>query len=170
MPNTTSSTLEDLKTAFAGESQANRKYLAFSRKAEKDGFPQVAKLFKAAAEAETIHALGHLAAMGGINSTADNLKSAVEGETYEFTKMYPPMLEEAVKEGHRAKTMFAWALKAEEVHANLYKKALEAVAAGKDLASSEIYLCPVCGNLEIGKPSAKCPICNLPAEKYQRID
>jgi rubrerythrin len=163
-------TKDNLKTAFAGESQANRKYLAFSQKADKDGFPQVAKLFRAAAEAETIHALGHLAAMDGIGSTADNLKSAVQGETYEFTEMYPPMLAQAQKEGHRAKTMFGWAVKAEEVHANLYRKALQAVQTGKDLDQAEVYLCPVCGHLELGRPGNKCPICGLPPEKFRRMD
>ena len=159
-------THDDLKAAFAGESQANRKYLAFAKKAEKDGYPQVARLFRAAAEAETIHAHGHLNAMGGVKTTAENLQEAVSGETYEFKEMYPPMLEQAKKEAHRAKTMFQYAMQAEEVHAQLYALALAAVKAGKDLSGAEIYLCPVCGHIEIGKPGAKCPICGLPAEKY----
>jgi len=162
-------TTEDLKTAFAGESQANRKYTAFSRKAEKDGYPNVARLFRAAAEAETIHALGHFDALGGVGATAENLKAAVEGETYEFKEMYPPMLEQAEKDGHKAKTMFRLAVKAEEVHARLYSKALAAVEAGKDLEGAEIYLCPVCGHIEMGKPGDKCPICGLPPEKFQAI-
>ena len=169
MPTTTTTTADDLKVAFAGESQANRKYLAFAAKAEKDGFPQVARLFRATAEAETIHAMGHLAAMGAVGSTADNLKGAVQGETYEHTEMYPPMLAQAQKEQHRAKTMFNWALQVEKVHADLYKKALEAVLAGRDMGTAEIYICPVCGHLEIGKPSAKCPVCGLPPEKYRAI-
>jgi rubrerythrin len=163
-------TLDNLKTAFAGESQANRKYLAFSRKAEKDGYPLIAKLFKAAAEAETIHALGHLNAMDGVGSTLENLKAAAAGETYEFTEMYPPMLEQAQKENHRAKIMFGFALKAEEVHANLYKKALAALEAGSDFSGAEIYLCTVCGNIEVGKPTSKCSICNAPADRFQKID
>ncbi len=165
---TMTDTKDNLKNAFAGESQANRKYTAFGRKADKDGFPNVARLFRAAAEAETIHALGHLAAMDGIGATADNLKTAIGGETYEYTEMYPPMLAQAQKENHKAKTMFNWALKVEEVHAQLYKLALEAVQAGKDLAQSEIYLCPVCGHLELGKPSAKCQVCGLAPEKFQK--
>jgi rubrerythrin len=170
MPTTIPKTEENLKAAFAGESQANRKYLAFSQKAEKDGFPQVAKLFRAAAEAETIHALGHLAAMDGIGTTAENLKTAVQGETYEFTQMYPPMLAQAQKDGHRARTMFNWALQVEEVHANLYQKALQAVSTGKDLDQTEIFLCPVCGHLEIGRPADKCRVCGLPPEKFRRMD
>ena len=171
MPTDTSTkTIDNLKAAFAGESQANRKYLAFSQKAAKDGFPIVSRLFKAAAEAETIHALGHLQAMDGVGSTQENLKSALAGETYEYKEMYPPMLETAQKEGHRAKVMFGFALKAEKVHADLYAAALEAVEAGKDLAGAEVYLCPVCGHIEIGRPSAKCPTCGLPPEKFQRID
>ena len=166
---TMTDTKDNLKNAFAGESQANRKYTAFGRKADKDGFPNVARLFRAAAEAETIHALGHLAAMDGIGATADNLKTAIGGETYEYTEMYPPMLAQAQKENHKAKTMFNWALKVEEVHAKLYKLALEAVQAGKDLSQSEIYLCPVCGHVELAKPSAKCPTCGLAPEKFQKV-
>ena len=120
-------TMDNLKEAFAGESQANRKYLAYSKKAATEGYPQVAKLFKAAAEAETIHALAHFQAMGGVKSTLENLKDAVAGETYEYKEMYPPMLEQATSDSHRAKTMFGFALKAEEVHAKLYAKALAAL-------------------------------------------
>lgn len=163
-------TIENLKEAFAGESQANQKYLAFARKAEKDGFPQVARLFRAAAEAEAIHAYGHLNNMGGIGSTLDNLQDAVEGETYEFTKMYPPMVEQAEAEGHKAKTMLRWALEVEKVHAKLYTAAMEAVKAGKDLdADLEIYLCPICGDLEFGKPTEKCPVCGAPAAKFEKV-
>lgn len=162
-------TLENLHVAFAGESQANRKYLAFALKAEKDGFPQVAKIFRAAADAETIHAQAHLQAMDGVKSTLENLQSAVDGETYEFSAMYPPMLEQALKEGHKAKTMFAFALKAEKVHADLYREALEAVKSGKDLPPGEVYLCPVCGHLEFGKPPANCPICKAPASRYVKV-
>ena len=162
-------TADNLATAFAGESQANRKYTAFAQKADKDGFPSIARLFRAAAEAETIHALAHFTNMGGVGSTQENLKAAVAGETYEYTKMYPPMLEQAIAEGHRAKIMFGFALKAEEVHAQLYAAALQAIESGKDLEGAEIYLCPVCGHLEIGKPPAKCPICGAPADKYRRV-
>lgn len=160
---------DDLKNAFAGESQANRKYTAFARKADKEGFAQVARLFRAAAKAETIHALGHFEAMGGVSSTLDNLQDAVKGETYEFTEMYPPMLARAEKEGHKAKRMFEFALSVEKVHAELYQKAVEAVKAGKDLEGAEIYLCPVCGDVHIGKPTDKCPICGVPADKYEIV-
>jgi len=162
-------TLENLKTAFAGESQANRKYLAFARRAEKDGFPQIARLFRAAAEAETIHALSHLQNFGGIGSTVENLKQAIAGETYEYSEMYPPMVEQAKSENHKSKTMLEYATRAERVHADLYRQALEALQAGKDLSEMEIYLCPVCGHLEFGKPPEKCPICGLPAARYQKI-
>jgi rubrerythrin len=154
--------------AFAGESQANRKYLAFAQKAERDGFPVVARLFRAAAEAEAIHAQGHLVAMGAIGTTAENLEAAIQGETYEYQEMYPPMKQQADAEGHRARTMFGWALGAEEVHARLYHLALEAVKAGKDLEAVGVYLCPVCGHLELAEPTAKCPICGAPASKYQK--
>ncbi|MBU0561719.1 MAG: rubrerythrin family protein [Bacteroidetes bacterium] len=162
-------TKDNLKEAFAGESQANQKYRAFAKKAEKDGFTNIAILFKTTAEAERIHAEGHFAALDGIVSTAENLQTAIDGETYEYTEMYPPMLQEAEDENHKAKRMFNYAVAAEKVHAELYKLALEAVKNGKDLDGVEIYLCPVCGNIELKKPQEKCPICNLPVEKYIQV-
>ena len=164
-----SKTQENLKEAFAGESQANQKYRAFAKKAEKEGFPNIANLFKTAAEAERIHAEGHLGALDGIGNTVENLKAAIAGETYEYTKMYPPMLKEAENENHKAKRMFGYAVKAEEVHAKLYKMALEAAEQGKDLEGIEIYLCPVCGNIEFGKPTENCPICGTLASKYVKV-
>ncbi|HJX54643.1 MAG TPA: rubrerythrin family protein [Polyangia bacterium] len=163
------STTENLKTAFAGESQANRKYLAFARRAERDGYPQIARLFRAAAEAETIHALAHLQNMGGVGSTAENLQAAIAGETYEYSEMYPPMVEQAKSENHKSKTMLEYANQVERVHADLYQQALGALQEGKDLDAMDIYLCPVCGHLEFGKPPEKCPICALPAARYQKI-
>ena len=161
-----STTNNNLKDAFAGESQANQKYRAFAKKAEQDGFPTIAKLFRTAAEAERIHAEGHLKSMGGIGSTADNLKAAFEGETYEYKEMYQPMLEKATSYAHAAKRMFGYAIEAEAVHAKLYTMALEAVMQGKDLEGVEFYLCPVCGNIEIGKPTEPCKICGAKAEKF----
>lgn len=159
----------NLKEAFAGESQANRKYLAFAKKAEQEGFANVARLFRTAAEAEAIHALGHLNALDAIQSTADNLRAAIEGETEEFTHMYPPMVEAAQAENHKAKRMFAYALKAEAVHAQLYKLALEAVTQGKDLTETSFYLCPVCGHIELGNPPAACPICGVKGDKFIQV-
>jgi len=163
-------TNENLAIAFAGESQANRKYLAFARQADKDGLPQIARLFRAAAEAETIHALSHLANMGGIGKTRENLEAALAGETYEFTEMYPPMWEQAKAEGHKAKTMLGFATSAEKIHAGLFKQALEALREGKDLSQMEVYLCPFCGDVEFGVPPEKCPICGAPAAKFQRVN
>ena len=163
------STQENLATAFAGESQANRKYLAFAKQAEKEGFAQIAKLFRAAAEAETIHAHAHLANMGGVGTTVQNLEAAVAGETYEFTEMYPPMVEQAAAEGHRAKKMLDFANRAEKVHAGLFRQALEALRSGKDLSQMDVYLCPFCGDVEFGVPPEKCPICGAPAAKYQKV-
>ncbi len=162
-------TLNNLKEAFAGESQANQKYRAFAKQAEKDGFKNVARLFRMTAEAERIHAEGHLKAMDGIGSTAENLQAAIEGETYEFTKMYPPMVEQAETEAHKAKRMFGYAVEAEQVHAQLYAKALEAVRQGKDL-EGEFYLCPICGYIELGKPTEPCPICGTKPEKFVQVD
>ena len=162
-------TEDNLKNAFAGESQANRKYLAFAQQANKDGLPNIAKLFRTAAEAETIHANGHLKALGAVGSTADNLKDAIAGETYEYTEMYPPMLEQAEQEGHKAKRMFGYAVKAEAVHARLYEKALEAAAKGEDLTDVAFYLCPVCGHIELGAAPEACPICGAKGSKFGQV-
>ncbi len=162
-------TNENLATAFAGESQANRKYTAFARQAEKEGFPQIARLFRAAADAETIHALGHFANMGGVGTTLQNLEAAVAGETYEFTEMYPPMLKQAQEEGHKGKHMLKFALEAEQVHARLFKEALAAMKSGADLSTMDVYLCPVCGDIEFGTPPDKCPICGAPAARYVKV-
>ena len=165
MPNT----VENLQVAFAGESQANRKYLAFARQAEKEGLPQIARVFRAAAEAETLHALAHLANMGGIGTTLENLASAVSGETYEWTEMYPPMVEQARAENHKARYMLGFANAAEKVHAGLFRQALQALESGADLSTMDVYLCPVCGDIEFGTVPDKCPICGAPASKYQKI-
>jgi rubrerythrin len=162
-------TEDNLKNAFAGESQANRKYLAFAEQAERDGLSNVAKLFRTAAEAETVHAHGHLRAMGGVGSTTDNLQAAIEGETYEYTEMYPPMLEQAEKDGHKAARMFKFANDVEETHANLYKAALEAVKQGKDLDTNDIYVCPICGHIEFGTPPESCPVCGAKAKMFKQV-
>jgi len=162
-----SKTHENMMAAFAGESQANRKYLAFAKQADKEGLPQVAKLFRAAAEAETIHAHGHLRNAGKIGSTLDNLKAAIDGETYEFTKMYPQMIAEAEAEGEKVPARyFGWANAVEEVHANLYKKALENPSA---LADVDYYVCSVCGYTHEGPHDGKCPICNAAASAFYKV-
>jgi len=140
-------TIENLQEAFAGESQANRKYLAFAKKADEDGLPQVARLFRAAASAETIHAHAHLRVMGGIKTTTENLEEAIAGEEHEFKEMYPGFLAAAQEEGNKpAEFSFKNALAVEEIHYSLYSKALAAVKGGNDLPVASIYVCPVCGN------------------------
>ncbi len=163
-------TEENLKEAFAGESQAYQKYSAFAKKAEKDGFANIAKLFRTTAEAERVHAEGHLKALDMIASTADNLQEAIDGETYEFTEMYPPMVELAQADKHRAKTMFKFAVDAEEVHAEIYKKALEAVKNGTDMDVTDFYLCPVCGYIELGSAPEKCPVCGAKQKIFVQVD
>ena len=163
------STTEYLKEAFAGESQANQKYRAFAKQAEKDGFTNIAKLFRTTAEAERIHAEGHLRALDMVATTAENLRSAIDGETHEFTEMYPPMVEQAASDGHKATTMFKFAVDAEEVHAQIYTKAIEAVQAGKDLDVSEFYLCSVCGYIEMGSAPEQCPICGAQNKAFSLI-
>ena len=164
------STLDNLKEAFAGESQVNQKYRAFAIKAEKEGFPNIAQLFKTTAEAERIHAVGHLKSMDGIGSTQENLEAAIRGEVFEYTEMYPPMLEQAEAEGHRAQKYFSYAVQSEQVHAQLYRLALDAIEKGIDISESNIYLCPVCGHIEIGTPPEKCPICGVKAKTYTQIN
>lgn len=163
-------TNENLQEAFAGESQANQKYKAFAKKAEKEGFNNIAKLFRTTAEAERIHAEGHLRALEKIGSTLDNLQAAIDGETYEFTTMYPPMVELAESDGHKAKTMFRFAVEAEEVHAQIYAKALEAVKNGVDLDVSDFHLCMVCGYIELGSAPEKCPVCGAKQQAFSLLD
>ncbi|MBN1766695.1 MAG: rubrerythrin family protein [Sedimentisphaerales bacterium] len=164
-------TSQNLQDAFAGESQANRKYLAFAKKAEQDGFPQVARLFRAAAEAETVHAHAHLRVMGGIKGTTDNLQAAIDGEGHEFKEMYPEFLSEAEKEGNKpAISSFKNALAVEEIHHGLYTQALKAVKSGSDLPAKKIYVCPVCGNTVMDSVPDKCPICAAAGSTFIEID
>lgn len=163
-------TKENLADAFAGESQANRKYLAFAKQAEVDGFPQVAKLFRAAAHAETIHAHAHLRAMGGIKKTAENLGSAIEGEGFEFQQMYPPYLQQAQAEGDKlAEISFRNALAVEEIHHDLYSKALQAVKTGGDLPARKVYVCEVCGNTVYDHAPERCTVCGVPRERFSEV-
>jgi len=164
-----SKTNENLKEAFAGESQAFQKYASFAEAAEKEGLPNIARLFRTTAQAERIHAAGHFDALEGLGSTADNLKSAIAGETYEFETMYPPMLAEAEAEGHRAKRMFRFAVEAEAVHARLYARALAVAEKGEDLQEEKFYLCPICGHIEFGAAPDKCPICGAPAARFTQV-
>ncbi len=161
-------TRHNLKEAFAGESMANRKYLAFARQADSEGYPQVAKLFRAAAEAETIHATDHLKALGMIQSTEENLRSAIEGETYEYTKMYPDFIATAKEENAEviAKKL-ALVGKAEEVHAGLYEKALKNLASKE---TTELFLCTVCGHIAEGEAPETCPVCGAKKQAYRRVD
>lgn len=161
-----SKTLENLKSAFAGESQANRKYLAFAHKADQENKPYAARVFRAAAEAETIHAHAHLRVMDGIGSTEDNLKEAIDGETYEFSEMYPPMMAEAEKEGEKsALRSMTLANETEKVHAELFKKAL----ADPGKTPPKIYLCKVCGHLHEENAPEVCPVCGSKGHVYVEV-
>ena len=162
-----SKTDENLKAAFAGESQANRRYLAFAQKAEEEGATQAAKLFRAAAEAETIHALNHLRITGEIKATIDNLSTAVSGETFEFKKMYPEYVNTAKQEGNKqAAWSFDVASKVEQVHAQLFQKAIDALKNKKQLEKADYYVCSVCGNTVEGTSPENCPICGSPKTKF----
>ncbi len=160
--------IKNLQHAFAGESQANRKYLAFAEKADREGYPQVARLFRAAAEAETIHAHNHLRALKGIGSTLDNLKEAMAGEVAEFQQMYPPMIADAQAEGHKeAERTFTFANEVEKIHAALFKKAMDTLE-GKKVV--DIYICTVCGYTVEGEAPDTCPVCKAVKKMFKRID
>ncbi len=161
------STKDDLQNAFAGESQANRKYLAFAKKADEEGHAQVAKLFRAAAEAETVHAHSHLRAMEGVNGTKENIQEAINGETFEFTEMYPKMIEGAKEEGNKkALQSFEFANKVESIHANLYQKALDNLGNNEDV---DYYVCQICCNTVENDAPDKCPICGADGSRFSKV-
>lgn len=165
-----SKTAKDLAEAFAGESQANRKYLAFAKQADKEGYPAVAKLFRAAAEAETVHAHSHLRAMNGIRTTAENLEEAVAGETHEFKSMYPGMIADAREEGEKAaERSFTFANEVEKVHAELYGKALANLEAEKD-RQVDYYVCSVCGYTCEDEAPDSCPVCKAGKKAFSKVD
>jgi len=166
-----SNTEENLQSAFAGESQANRRYLFFADKAEKDGHSQIAKLFRAAAEAETIHARNHFAAMDGVGSTRDNLTAGAVGEHYEFTRMYPPFIEQAEAENNeRAQRSFEYANEVEQIHHGLFEATMKAFDAGQQVKDEPYFVCPVCGNTVAGGAPEKCPICGTPGSSFKRVE
>jgi rubrerythrin len=157
----------NLKEAFAGESQANRKYLAYAKKADEEGYKQVAKLFRAAAEAETIHAMNHLKGLKGVRSTKENLEDALIGETHEFQNMYPQMIKDAQLDNEKwAEKSFTYANAVEKIHAALYKKATETLSKNPAV---DYYVCEVCGNTVEGEPPDKCPICNSPKKMFKKM-
>jgi rubrerythrin len=163
-----SKTMDDLATAFAGESQARNKYLAFAKKADAEGYPQIARLFRAAAQAEFVHAQNHFRAMEGILSTPENLKAAIAGENYESVTMYPPFVADAVAEGNKkAQTSFEFALAVEKTHEALYTEALMCMDEPQD--SFEYYVCPVCGHTHKRNAPDRCPVCGATGSRFEKI-
>jgi len=159
---------EGLQQAFAGESQANKKYTAFAKKADSEGYKQIAKLFRAAADAEAVHALAHLRELGAVKSTRENLEAAIAGETYEFQDMYPQMIADAQSEGNkRAEMSFTYANSVEKIHAILYEKALENL---RDNEEVDYYVCQVCGDTVEGEPPDKCPICGSLKKMFKKVE
>jgi rubrerythrin len=166
-----SNTTDNLQTAFAGESQANRKYLFFAEKAEQEGHKQIAKLFRAAADAETAHARNHLKVMQGIKSTRENLLAAKGGENYEFTEMYPAFMKQAQAEGEdKARDSFDLANKVEQIHHGLFDAALSKIEKGEAIDEKPIYVCQVCGNTVEGMAPERCPICGAPRRMFKLIE
>jgi rubrerythrin len=162
-------TNDDLQAAFAGESQANRRYLAFARKADQEGHKSVAKLFRAAAAAETVHAHNHFRNLGGIQATSENLKAAMAGENHEIVTMYPEFIADAEADGNKkALTSFQWAYEVEKEHYALFKQALEKL--GEEAADIEIWVCGSCGHTHIGVPPEKCPVCGASRAKFEKIE
>ena len=163
-------TEKSLNEAFAGESMAHMKYLIFSEIAEKEGYPNIARLFMAIAYAEQVHATNHARNLGIIKKTADNLETGIQGETFEVEEMYPAYdVIAKLQEERGAEKSISYALEAEKIHAELYKRAKSEVEKGKDIDVPEIYICPVCGYTHLGEPPNKCPLCNLPKEKFRKF-
>jgi rubrerythrin len=166
-----SKTMDALQQAFAGESQANRRYLAFAKKAEEEGFPQIAKVFRVVAEAEAIHARDHLKLIGEVKSTTENVDIAIHGEAHEFKRMYPEMIETAQGENNsEAVKAFRYAKDVEEEHHSLFERALMYAREGKDVPMVDIYLCPVCGNPAEQSPPDKCKICGTAGSRFMKIE
>ena len=164
-------TEKNLQDAFAGESQANRRYLFFAEKAERDGYPQIARLFRAPAEAETVHARNHFNAMDGVGSTKANLLAGATGEHYEFTRMYPPFIEQAELENNKkAQRSFEYANEVEQIHYGYFEKALKALNAGQQLKDEPYFVCQVCGNTVAGEAPDKCPICGSARQAFKRVE
>ena len=164
-------TEDNLKDAFAGESEANRRYTFYAEKAEKDGYPQVAKLFRAVASAETVHARNHFTVLDAIGETQDNLLAAVIGEYSEFTGMYPEFIDDAQKDRNvRAERSFDWASKVERLHHGLFEKVLKVVKDGQQPEDETYYVCQVCGNTVTGEAPEQCPICGAKKAAFQKID
>ncbi len=163
-------TRENLQAAFAGESQANRKYLAFAAKAEAEGHSQIARLFRAVAAAETVHAHAHLRVMKGVGDTKQNLQAAIEGEQYEFTEMYPKFVHEAEAEAQKgALNSFRNAMAVEKTHHGLYAEALVALNGGKDMPEAAIYVCDICGHTAVGEAPDKCPVCGAVKSRFRKV-
>ena len=164
-------TRENLQAAFAGESQANRMYLAFAKKADQDGFPNTARLFRAAAAAETVHAHAHFRVLGGVKTTEDNLKAAIAGEAHEFQEMYPAFLAEAEAAGEKGAVLsFRYALAVEKIHHDLYAEALAAFTSGRDTTAGDLWVCAVCGHTIRGNAPERCPVCSAAHEKYTKVE
>ncbi len=164
-------TEKNLQEAFAGESQANRRYLFFAEKAEKEGQTQVARLFRAAAEAETVHARNHFNAMDGVGSTKENLLAGIMGEHYEFTRMYPSFIEQAERENNsRAQRSFEYANKVEQIHHGYFEEALKTHEAGQRLKDEPYFVCQVCGNTVAGEAPERCPVCGAPRNRFKRVE
>ena len=166
-----SNTIDNLQAAFAGESQANRRYLFFAEKADEAGQKQISRLFRAAAEAETVHAHNHLNVLGEIKSTKENLEAAISGENYEFTKMYPGFIEQAKSETNSgAERSFDLANKVEKIHHGLFQKALSSLEPDESAGDKPYFVCQVCGNTVEGEAPEKCPICGVPSSRFKRVD
>jgi len=166
-----SKTEENVQAAFAGESQANRKYLFFAEQADKEGFKQVARLFRAAADAETVHARNHLKVLKGIKSAKENLQAAIDGENHEFTEMYPEFIEQAETDGNKeAKDSFELANKVEEIHHGLFSDFSAKLDKGETFEEKPIYVCQYCGNTVEGEAPEKCPVCGVSKKMFRNIE
>ena len=162
-------TEENLKIAFARESQASQRYRAFARRARKDGYPNIARLFKLASEVERIHAQGNLNALNIVGTTLENLNTAIARERNENRTMYPSILKQAITDNHKARLIIENNIKSKEAHSKLYFAALAAINEGKDLTTGELYLCPFCGNILADKRDKNCTVCSAPSNRFIKI-
>lgn len=157
----------DLQAAFAGESQAHMRYMAFAAKARKEGLPNIARLFDAIAYAEQVHATKHFRTLGGIKSTAENLDEAIGGENFEVDEMYPAFIVVAkLQEEKNAVMSMNYALEAEKIHAAMYADAKKAAVENKDITLGKVQICDVCGYTVEGDAPDKCPVCGVPKDKF----
>ncbi len=161
---------KSLEEAYEGESKAHMRYLHFSEVAEEEGKDNIARLFRAIAFAEKIHARNHAEELGKIGGTVKNLEKGINGENFEVNSMYPAYHAIAeLEEEYGAQTSINYALEAEKIHEEMYEDAKEAAEEDEDMELDEVYICPKCGYTHEGEPPENCPVCGLSSDKFEKF-